>query len=160
MGGGSMINEVRLDGFSCSEIPEKFEAGTPNIAHAIVFGVVTEYLTNIGMANLYLQEKALTKYLVKRLNEIEDLTIYGNATARGGAVAFNINSIHPSDLSTLLDQQGVAIRAGHHCAQPLMRRLGIACGASARASVYLYNTSEEINVMIDAINIGRKLLVN
>ena len=88
------------------------------------------------------------------------MTIYGNATARGGAVAFNINSIHPSDLSTLLDQQGVAIRAGHHCAQPLMRRLGIACGASARASVYLYNTSEEINVMIDAINIGRKLLVN
>ena len=75
MGGGSMINEVRLDGFSCSEIPEKFEAGTPNIAHAIVFGVVTEYLTNIGMANLYLQEKALTKYLVKRLNEIEDLTV-------------------------------------------------------------------------------------
>ncbi len=152
MGGGSMIDEVRLDGFTSADIPEKFEAGTPNIAHAIVFGVVVDYLSAVGMERIHTHERALTDYTIERLGEIEGLTVYGHAPGRGGAVSFNLNDMHPSDLSTVLDRQGVAIRAGHHCAQPLMRRLGTSYGATARASVYFYNTSEEIDVMIGAIH--------
>ena len=152
MGGGSMIDEVRLDGFTCADIPEKFEAGTPNIAHAIVFGVVVDYLSAVGMERIHTHERALTDYTIERLEEIEGLTVYGHAPGRGGAVSFNLENMHPSDLSTVLDRQGIAIRAGHHCAQPLMRRLGTSYGATARASVYFYNTSEEIDVMIDAIH--------
>ena len=157
MGGGSMIDEVRLDGFSCADIPEKFEAGTPNIAHAIVFGVVVDYLSAIGMEQIHTHERALTDYMVGRLEEIDGLTVYGHAPGRGGAVSFNLDNMHPSDLSTVLDRQGVAIRAGHHCAQPLMRRLGTPYGATARASIYFYNTSEEIDVMISAIHKARHL---
>jgi len=157
MGGGSMIDEVRLDGFSCADIPEKFEAGTPNIAHAIVFGVVVDYLSAIGMEQIHTHERALTDYMVGRLEEIDGLTVYGHAPGRGGAVSFNLDNMHPSDLSTVLDRQGVAIRAGHHCAQPLMRRLGTSYGATARASIYFYNTSDEIDVMISAIHKARHL---
>ena len=157
MGGGSMIDEVRLDGFTCADIPEKFEAGTPNIAHAIVFGVVVDYLDAIGMERIHVHERTLTDYTVERLEEIEGLTVYGRAPGRGGAVSFNLDTMHPSDLSTVLDRQGVAIRAGHHCAQPLMRRLGTAYGATARASLYFYNTSEEIDIMISAIHKARNL---
>lgn len=157
MGGGSMIDEVRLDGFNCADVPEKFEAGTPNIAHAIVFGVVVDYLCGIGMAQIHTHERALTDYTIERLEEIDGLTVYGHAPGRGGAVSFNLDNMHPSDLSTVLDRQGVAIRAGHHCAQPLMRRLGTPYGATARASVYFYNTSEEIDVMIAAIRKARHL---
>lgn len=157
MGGGSMIDEVRLDGFTSADIPEKFEAGTPNIAHAIVFGVVVDYLSAVGMDQIHVHEKALTDYTIECLEEIDGLTVYGHAPGRGGAVSFNLDDMHPSDLSTVLDRQGVAIRAGHHCAQPLMRRLGTPYGATARASVYLYNTSEEIDVMIAAIHKARHL---
>ncbi len=157
MGGGSMIDEVRLDGFTCADIPEKFEAGTPNIAHAIVFGVVVDYLAAIGMERIHAHERALTDYTVERLEEIEGLTVYGHAPGRGGAISFNLDNMHPSDLSTVLDRQGVAIRAGHHCAQPLMRRLGTSYGATARASVYFYNTSDEIDIMVDAIHKARNL---
>lgn len=157
MGGGSMIDEVRLDGFTSADIPEKFEAGTPNIAHAIVFGVVVDYLSAVGMDRIHVHEKALTDYTIERLEEIDGLTVYGHAPGRGGAVSFNLDDMHPSDLSTVLDRQGVAIRAGHHCAQPLMRRLGTPYGATARASVYFYNTSEEIDVMIAAIHKARHL---
>ena len=157
MGGGSMIDEVRLDGFSCADIPEKFEAGTPNIAHAIVFGVVVDYLSAIGMENIHTHERALTDYMIERLEEIDNLTVYGHAPGRGGAISYNLDDMHPSDLSTILDRQGIAIRAGHHCAQPLMRRLGTTYGATARASVYFYNTSEEIDIMIGAIHKARNL---
>ena len=157
MGGGSMIDEVRLDGFTCADLPEKFEAGTPNIAHAIVFGDVVDYLSGVGMDQIHTHERALTDYTIDRLEEIEGLTVYGHAPGRGGAVSFNLNDMHPSDLSTVLDRQGVAIRAGHHCAQPLMRRLGTHYGATARASLYFYNTSEEIDIMIDAIHKARAL---
>ncbi len=157
MGGGSMIDEVRLDGFTSADIPEKFEAGTPNIAHAIVFGVVVDYLSAVGMDQIHVHERALTDYTIERLEEIDGLTVYGHAPGRGGAVSFNLDDMHPSDLSTVLDRQGVAIRAGHHCAQPLMRRLGTPYGATARASVYFYNTSEEIDVMIAAIHKARHL---
>jgi len=157
MGGGSMIGEVRLDGFTCAELPEKFEAGTPNIAHAIVFGVVVDYLSAVGMDQIHTHERALTDYLIERLEEIDGLTVYGRAPGRGGAVSYNLDNMHPSDLSTVLDRQGVAIRAGHHCAQPLMRRLGTPYGATARASLYFYNTSEEIDVLIAAIHKARSL---
>ncbi len=157
MGGGSMIGEVRLDGFTCADIPEKYEAGTPNIAHAIVFGVVVDYLSAIGMENIHTHERALTDYMIERLEEIHGLTVYGHAPGRGGAVSFNLDDIHPSDLSTVLDRQGVAIRAGHHCAQPLMHRLGTPYGATARASVYFYNNSGEIDIMIGAIHKARSL---
>ena len=157
MGGGSMIDEVRLEGFTCADIPEKFEAGTPNIAHAIVFGDAVDYLDAIGMERIQAHERALTDYTIERLEEIEGLTVYGRAPGRGGAVSFNLDDMHPSDLSTVLDRQGVAIRAGHHCAQPLMRRLGTSYGATARASLYIYNTSEEIDIMISAIHKARNL---
>lgn len=157
MGGGSMIDEVRLDGFTCADIPEKFEAGTPNIAHAIVFGDVVDYLSAIGMEHIHTHERALTDYTIERLEEIDGLTLYGHAPGRGGAISFNLDDMHPSDLSTVLDRQGIAIRAGHHCAQPLMRRLGTPYGATARASLYFYNTSEEIDTMIAAIHRARNL---
>ena len=157
MGGGSMIDEVRLDGFTCADIPEKFEAGTPNIAHAIVFGDVVDYLSAIGMEYIHTHERALTDYTIERLEEIDGLTVYGHAPGRGGAISFNLDDMHPSDLSTVLDRQGIAIRAGHHCAQPLMRRLGTPYGATARASLYFYNTSEEIDTMIAAIHRARNL---
>ncbi len=157
MGGGSMIDEVRLDGFTCADIPEKFEAGTPNIAHAIVFGDVVDYLSAVGMEHIHTHERALTDYTIERLEEIDGLTLYGHAPGRGGAISFNLDDMHPSDLSTVLDRQGIAIRAGHHCAQPLMRRLGTPYGATARASLYFYNTSEEIDTMIAAIHRARNL---
>lgn len=157
MGGGSMIDEVRLNGFTCADIPEKFEAGTPNIAHAIVFGDVVDYLSAVGMEQLHTHERALTDYTIERLEEIDGLTVYGHAPGRGGAISFNLDDMHPSDLSTVLDRQGIAIRAGHHCAQPLMRRLGTPYGATARASLYFYNTSEEIDTMIAAIHRARNL---
>ena len=157
MGGGSMIDEVRLDGFTCADIPEKFEAGTPNIAHAIVFGDVVDYLSAVGMEHIHTHEMALTNYTIERLEEIDGLTVFGHAPGRGGAISFNLDNMHPSDLSTVLDRQGIAIRAGHHCAQPLMRRIGTPYGATARASLYFYNTSEEIDVMIGAIHRARNL---
>lgn len=157
MGGGSMIDEVRLDGFTSADIPEKFEAGTPNIAHAIVFGDVVDYLSAVGMEHIHTHERALTDYTIERLEEIDGLTVYGHAPGRGGAISFNLDNMHPSDLSTVLDRQGIAIRAGHHCAQPLMRRLGTSYGATARASLYFYNTSEEIDTMIGAIHRARHL---
>ncbi|MXZ76282.1 MAG: cysteine desulfurase [Gemmatimonadetes bacterium] len=157
MGGGSMIDEVRLDGFTCADIPEKFEAGTPNIAHAIVFGDVVDYLSAVGMEHIHTHEKALTNYTIERLEEIDGLTVFGHAPGRGGAISFNLDNMHPSDLSTVLDRQGIAIRAGHHCAQPLMRRIGTPYGATARASLYFYNTSEEIDIMIGAIHRARNL---
>lgn len=157
MGGGSMIDEVRLDGFTCADIPEKFEAGTPNIAHAIVFGDVVDYLSAVGMEHIHTHERALTDYTIERLEGIDGLTLYGRAPGRGGAISFNLDDMHPSDLSTVLDRQGIAIRAGHHCAQPLMRRLGTPYGATARASLYFYNTSEEIDTMIAAIHRARNL---
>lgn len=157
MGGGSMIDEVRLDGFTSADIPEKFEAGTPNIAHAIVFSDVVDYLSAVGMDHIHTHERALTDYTIERLEEIDGLTVYGHAPGRGGAISFNLDNMHPSDLSTVLDRQGIAIRAGHHCAQPLMRRLGTSYGATARASLYFYNTSDEIDTMIGAIHRARTL---
>lgn len=157
MSGGSMISEVQLEYSSWAEIPEKFEAGTPNIAHAIAFGVTVDYLSSVGMDKIRAHEEAYTWHMIDRMREIDGLTVYGTAPGRGGAVSFNLDDIHPSDLSTVLDREGIAIRAGHHCAQPLMRALGTKYMATARASIYMYNTLDEIDKLIEAIHKARRL---
>ncbi|BAQ61756.1 cysteine desulfurase [Geminocystis sp. NIES-3708] len=154
MGGGEMIADVYLDHFTCGELPHKFEAGTPAIGEAIALGAAVDYLTKIGMDNIHHYEEELTAYLFKQLNEIPDLTIYGNqptsnGKGRAALAAFNVTGIHGSDLATLLDQEGIAIRSGHHCTQPLHRYLNIS--GSARASLYFYNTFAEIDTFIIAL---------
>ena len=150
-GGGEMIREVRLDQTTWNAIPWRFEAGTPNIADAIAWTAAFEYLTNLGMDQVRAHEMELTGYAIKRLSELDGITIYGPAAAedRGGVAAFNLADVHPHDVGTALDQYGVAIRAGHHCAQPLHRRLDI--GSSARASFYVYNTKQEVDALIEAL---------
>lgn len=154
MGGGEMIADVYLDHFTCGELPHKFEAGTPAIGEAIALGAAVDYLTNIGMNNIHHYEEELTAYLFKQLNEIPDLNIYGNqptsdGKGRAALASFNVKGIHGSDLATLLDQEGIAIRSGHHCTQPLHRYLNIS--GSARASLYFYNTFADIDTFIVAL---------
>jgi cysteine desulfurase/selenocysteine lyase len=151
MGGGSMISRVTTEGATWAELPHKFEAGTPNIADAIAFGAAIDYLEALGMENVRAHEKAITGYALERLGALPGLTIYGprDVEERVGVVSFNYGELHPHDLSQVLDQFGVAIRAGHHCAQPLMRRLD--CVATARASFYVYNTMAEVDVLVSAI---------
>lgn len=148
-GGGEMIDAVWYDSATWNEIPHKFEAGTPNIAGAIGFGAAVDYLSDIGMENLTLYEQELTTYALERMYKIPDIQIYGAAPERGGVVSFNLGNIHPHDLSHFLDQQGIAVRAGHHCAQPLMRKLDVA--ATTRASFYFYNTFAEIDYFIEQL---------
>ncbi len=151
MGGGSMISRVTTEGATWADLPTKFEAGTPNIADVIGLGAAIDYLEALGMENVRAHEQEITGYAMQRLGSLPDLTIYGPKTSvdRVGVVSFNLGDVHPHDLSQVLDQYGVAIRAGHHCAQPLMRRLD--CVATARASFYLYNTKAEVDVLVDAL---------
>ncbi len=149
MGGGEMISKVHDDHATWADLPYKFEAGTPNIADVIAFGAAVDYLSAIGMDPIHAYEQALTAYTVERLEEIPHVRIFGRAPERGGAVSFEVEGIHPHDLSQYVDQQGVAIRAGHLCAQPLMRRLGVP--AVSRASVYFYNVEREIEQLVEAI---------
>ena len=146
-----MIRSVTFEKTVYNDIPWKFEAGTPNIADVIGLGAAVDYLQAIGLENIRAHEKALVGYALQRLGSLPQVRIYGpdDPDERAGVVTFNFGDIHPHDLSQLLDQRGVAIRAGHHCAQPLMRRLD--CVATARASVYLYNTKAEIDVLVDAL---------
>jgi cysteine desulfurase/selenocysteine lyase len=148
-GGGDMISSVWLEDATWNEIPYKFEAGTPNIAGAIGLAAAVEYLEKIGMINLALYEQDLTTYALEKMQTLKDITIYGSAPERGGVISFNLDSVHPHDLSQFLDQQGIAIRAGHHCAQPIMRKLNIA--ATARISLYFYNTREEIDYCVQQL---------
>lgn len=152
--GGEMIGEVQLEYATWKEIPWKFEAGTPNIAGAIALGVAVDYLTNLGMENVRAYEERLTAYAMEQLRTVEGLVMYGPSEGRGGLVAFNLGEIHPHDVSTVLDQEGVAIRAGHHCAQPLHRWLDVA--ATARASFYIYNTEEDIDRLVAALKKTRE----
>ncbi len=147
-----MIREVRLERSTWNVLPWRFEAGTPNIADAIAWGTAIDYLTELGMGNVRAHDLELTAYAMQRLAEVEGLTLYGpkQAEDRGGVAAFNLAEVHPHDVGTALDRHGVAIRAGHHCCQPLHRTLGLT--ATARASVYAYNTFEEIDALVDAIN--------
>ena len=154
MGGGEMISEVFLDHSTYGDLPHKFEAGTPAIAEAIALGAAVDYLTSLGMDKIHAYEEELTAYLFKQLCAIPDLKIYGpkptiEGKGRAGLASFNVAGINASDLATLLDQEGVAIRAGNHCTQPLHRILGVP--GTARASVYFYNTKEEIDAFIVAL---------
>jgi cysteine desulfurase/selenocysteine lyase len=138
-------------------VPHKFEAGTPPIAQAVGFGAAVDYLSKIGMDEVRRHEIEITGYALEQLSEIPDLTIYGpmDPAKRGAAVSFTLADIHPHDLATILDQEGVAIRAGHHCAKPLMRVLGVP--ATARASFYVYNVPEEVDALVAALHEARRL---
>jgi cysteine desulfurase/selenocysteine lyase len=156
MGGGEMIKEVWFDHAEYNDLPYKFEAGTPNIAESIGLGIAVDYLERIGMGKIREHEKEITQYALDRLREFVEVKVYGplDVEKRGGLVAFTFSDIHPHDLATFFDQEGVAIRAGHHCAMPLHKKLGIA--ATARASFYLYNTRDEVDVFIDALRKAKK----
>jgi cysteine desulfurase/selenocysteine lyase len=150
MGGGDMIREVKMSGSQWNTLPYKFEAGTPAIAEVIGLGAAVDYLNEVGMEWIHAQERALVEVAYARLSEIEGLRIVGpGPEQRAGLVAFTLNDIHPHDLSAVLDQAGVAIRAGHHCAQPVHDKLGLV--ATARASFYFYNTPAEIDLLADAL---------
>lgn len=150
-----MISEVRLDGFSAAPLPHKFEAGTPNIAGAVGFAEAIRYLRGIGPDRIHAWETELTSYALDRLAAIEGLEVYGPRDGRIGVISFRYADIHAHDLATILDQRGVAIRAGHHCNQPLMEHLSV--DATARASLYLYNTRSEIDALVDALGLAAKL---
>jgi len=151
LGGGEMIKKVTYEGATWNDLPWKFEAGTPNIADVIAFGAAIDYLEGLGMENVRQHEAEITSYALDRLAKLPDITLYGpmDVAQRGGVVSMNFKDLHPHDVGTVLDQHGVAIRAGHHCAQPLMRTLGVS--GTARASFYLYNTPEEVDVLVDAL---------
>jgi len=152
-----MIREVELHESTWADVPHKFEAGTPPIAEAIGFGAAVDYLSALGMDNVRAHEMEVTRYALDRLAEIPDLTVYGpnDTAARGGSVSFTLADIHPHDLATILDQQGIAIRAGHHCARPLMRVLDVP--ATARASFYVYNVIEEVDALIAGLHEARRI---
>ncbi len=158
LGGGDMIREVWLERATWNQLPYKFEAGTPNIADAIALGVAVDYLTHIGMEAVRAHEMELTGYALEVLSSFgDDITIYGpgDPRQRGGVISFNFADIHPHDLGTILDGEGVAIRAGHHCCQPLMRKLGVA--ATARASFYIYNLPEEVDALARALRRAKEI---
>lgn len=161
LGGGDMIQAVWLDRATWNEPPHKFEAGTPNIAGAVGFGAAASYLESIGMDRVAQTEGELTRYALEELEKIEGMTIYGPKSAsatpqqkgsvgRGGVISFNVDGVHSHDMAQFLDQAGIAVRAGHHCAQPVMRKLGVP--ATVRASLSFYNTREEIDVLCTAID--------
>lgn len=149
MGGGEMINEVQLEWSDYRNLPWKFEAGTPHIAGAIGLAAAVDFLKSLGPADIQSHEQALVQYAVEGLQNIHDVQIYGPIKERGGLVAFNIKGIHPHDVSTILDQEGIAIRAGHHCTQPVMRWLDVA--ATVRASFYVYNIKSDIDMLLEGI---------
>jgi cysteine desulfurase/selenocysteine lyase len=153
LGGGEMIRDVRLDGWTPNEIPWKFEAGTPPIAEAIGLSAAIDYLSELGMEAVREHEVALTRYALATLTERHgaDLAIFGppDAADRGGVVSFTYRDVHPHDLSQVLDSAGVCIRAGHHCARPLMRRLGVT--ATSRASFYVYNDEADVDALSDGL---------
>lgn len=145
-----MIREVWADRATWNEIPYKFEAGTMNIAQAVGMAAAIDYISEIGLEEIHAHETAVAAYAIERLDSI-GATIYGprGSEGRGGVVSFNLPEVHSHDLATIVDQEGVCIRAGHHCAQPLMRVLDVP--ATARASFYLYNTTDDVDILIDAL---------
>jgi cysteine desulfurase/selenocysteine lyase len=157
LGGGEMIRKVTFEGATWNDLPWKFEAGTPNIADVIAFGAAIDYLSELGMENIREHEIEITTYALDRLRQLNDISLYGpsDPAQRGGVASFNFGEIHPHDIGQVLDQYGVAVRAGHHCTQPLMRSLGVS--GTARASFYVYNTLEEVDVMIEALKAARDI---
>ncbi len=150
MGGGDMIKKVYLRTFTPNDLPHKFEAGTPAIAEAIGFGAAVDYLISIGMDRIAAHEQDVTGYALERLQTLEGLKILGpRASMRGGVVSFTLDGIHPHDVAQILDRDGIAVRAGHHCAMPLHEKFGIP--ASTRASFYLYNTRKDVDLLVNSI---------
>jgi cysteine desulfurase/selenocysteine lyase len=149
LGGGEMIRTVSLNDSTWNEIPWKFEAGTPNIAQAIGLGAAIDYINEIGLEEIHNHEQELLNYALEKMLEIPGINIYGTATKRGAVISFNVENIHPHDLAQFLDNDGIAIRAGHHCAQPIMKKLGVS--ATGRASFYVYNSKEDVDRLCESI---------
>jgi cysteine desulfurase/selenocysteine lyase len=151
--GGEMVKEVTLQSASWNDLPMRFEAGTPNIADTIGLGAAVDYLQALGMDNVHKHETLLTRYALEALKELEEqFCFYGpkDLSVRGGIISFTSSEIHPHDLGTLLDREGIAIRAGHHCAMPLVKS-HMGEPATARASFYIYNTEEEVDLLVSAL---------
>ena len=149
--GGEMVLSVSLETATWNDLPMKFEAGTPNIADAIGLGAAVDYLESLGMENVRSHEKELTKYAMDKFNQIEEFNVFGpkDVERRGGVISFYSSNIHPHDLGTYLDRQGIAVRTGHHCTMPVMEKFGVP--ATARASFYIYNTKYEIDCLVDTL---------
>ncbi len=155
-GGGEMIKEVTFEKTTYAELPHKFEAGTPNIAGGIVLGTAVDYMNSVGFENIQKQETELLNYATEQLLAIEGLKIYGTADAKTSVISFNIDGIHPYDIGTIVDKLGIAVRTGHHCAQPIMNFFEIP--GTIRASIAFYNTKEEIDVMVEAVKKAKMML--
>jgi cysteine desulfurase/selenocysteine lyase len=155
-GGGEMIKEVTFEKTTYADLPHKFEAGTPNIAGGIVLGTAIDYMNEIGFENIQKQELELLDYATKQLLEIEGLRIFGTAVEKTSVVSFNIDGIHPYDIGTIIDKLGIAVRTGHHCAQPIMNFFCIP--GTIRASFSFYNTKEEIDMMVEAVKKAKIML--
>ncbi|MFC5600520.1 cysteine desulfurase [Deinococcus cellulosilyticus] len=150
LGGGEMIDQVFVEHSTYADLPRKFEAGTPAIAEVIALGVAAQYLQDIGLERIWQHEQELMRYALERIRDVPELTQYGPiGEDRAGVLSFNLEGVHSHDVAGFLDEQGICVRSGHHCAQPLMRALGV--GSTARASFYLYNTREDIDLFIEAM---------
>ena len=149
--GGEMVRQVWDDHATWNDLPLRFEAGTPNIADAIAFGVAIDYLESLGMDDVRQHEIALTEYALNAFQELEEVRVFGprDVEHRGGIVSFYGGDVHPHDIGTMLDREGIAIRTGHHCAMPLMNKLSVP--ATARASFYIYNTEEEVDLLVSTL---------
>ena len=155
-GGGEMISEVTFEKTTYADLPHKFEAGTPNIEGGIVLGTAIDYMNSIGFDNIAVYEKELLDYGTKRLQEIDGLTIYGTSENKASVISFNIEGIHPYDIGTIIDKLGIAVRTGHHCAQPIMNFFNIP--GTIRASFAFYNTKEEIDIFVEAVKKAQMML--
>jgi cysteine desulfurase / selenocysteine lyase len=157
LGGGGMIREVFDDRSTWAPLPEKFDAGTPNVADSIALATAVDYLEGLGMANVRTHEVDVAGYALERLSGVPDVAVYGprDPWIRTGVVSFNLEGVHPHDAGTVLDEAGIAVRAGHHCCQPLHRLLDVA--ATLRASFYVYNSRDEVDALVDALSTARKL---
>jgi len=155
-GGGEMIAEVTFEKTTYADLPHKFEAGTPNISGGIVLGTAIDYMNSIGFDNIAAYEQELLNYGTKRLQEIEGLTIYGTSENKASVISFNIEGIHPYDIGTIIDKLGIAVRTGHHCAQPIMNFFNIP--GTIRASFAFYNTKEEIDIFVEAVKKAQMML--
>ncbi|MCL7926202.1 MAG: cysteine desulfurase [marine benthic group bacterium] len=154
-GGGEMISEVQLEHSTWAAVPHKFEAGTPSVGDAVGLGAAVRYLSQVGLEAIHSHEIELTEYALERLTELEGFELFGPREDRVGVISFRFGDIHAHDLATILDARGIAIRAGHHCNQPLMRHLGV--DATARASLYLYNTRAEIDALVEGLIAAKTL---
>jgi cysteine desulfurase/selenocysteine lyase len=148
-----MIARVEIESSTYAEGPAKFEAGTPNIADVVAFGAALDYLADLGMANVRAHEIELTQYALDELRRLDDVRIHGprEVTDRGGVISFSFADLHPHDISQTLDSRGIAVRAGHHCAQPLHRCLNVEVGSTTRASFYIYNGRDDVDALIDGL---------